>query len=339
MQRFVAAIFFLVCGLVLVSLDHASPKDRRIQFAPHFVQGATLRYLIETNTSSNEHMTTPIIDSEAGTQFKRETSFLVRLDVLAVRPAGLDAAGVAIRLRATFEKSHADSSTDASAPDQGSLDDEIDKLAGHSFEFTLAANSQPSDVKGLDEITTNRAAAQAALAWVPVLANVGGFPRDGVELGQKWTAEHAVFDLPLAGMTWRSESSYVRNEPCESGPVVKNAAAGAAQTQQQNQGQQMCAVILNHFSISRHGSEHADATPEDYRRQGLRTSGKWTLVGESLNSVSLNDGFLVSSTQTATQDMDYEIASASSGSRIHQVAHTKTQTEINLIRDSAASSR
>lgn len=337
MQRFAASVLFLFCALVLVSADQASSKDRRIQLAPHFVQGATLRYLIDTNTSSNEHITTPIIDAEGGTQFKRETSFLVRLDVLAVRVGGLDAAAAeAIRLRATFEKSHADSSTDASASEQASLDDEIDKLEGHSFEFTLGADSQPSDVKGLSEITANRAAAQAALAWIPVLANAGGFPHDGVELGQKWAAEHPVSDLPLTGMTWHSESTYVRNEPCGSGAPGRSVATSPAQNQAQSQ--EMCAVILTHFSISRHGSEHSDATPEDYRRNGLRTFGKWTVSGESLNSVSVDDGFLVSSTQTATQDMDYEIVSASSGSRIHQVAHTKTQTEINVVRESAVSS-
>ncbi len=97
------------------------------------------------------------------------------------------------------------------------------------------------------------------------------------------------------------------------------------------QSQESCAVILTHFEISRRGSEHSDATPDEYRHNGLRTSGKWTGSGQSLNSVSLVSGFLVSSSQTATQDMDYEIASAASGSAIHQVGRTTTQTEISLI--------
>lgn len=330
MQRFASAASLLAFTVLVLSATSSNSNDRRIQLAPHFVQGATLRYRIETNTDSNSHTTAPIIDTQGGTQFKQAISFLVRLDVLGVRPAEkTEGVSNAVHFRATFEESHSDSTTDAAAPEQISLDDEIDKLAGHSFEFTLSPGAEPSDVKGLDEITTNRAVAQSALAWIPVLANIGSFPPDGIEIGQKWNSEHAVSGFPLTGMTWRSESTYLRDDPCGSAPISNKPSVATP-------AHETCAVILTRFDMSRHGSEHSDATPDDYRRNGLRTSGKWTVSGESLNSVSLADGFLVSSTQTATQDMDYEIVSASSGSRIHQVGHTTTQTEISLDREAAA---
>ena len=66
-------------------------------------------------------------------------------------------------------------------------------------------------------------------------------------------------------------------------------------------------------------------------RNGLRTSGKWTASGESLSSISLANGFLVNSTQSATQDMDYIIESASSHSQIHHVGRTSTQTDITAL--------
>lgn len=332
MQRF-AAVILVLLTLALLSGNLAESKDRRVHLAPHFVAGATLRYRIQTDTTSDEHMTTPVIDAQGGTQMKQTTAFVVRLDVLGVRPAQTSgSADEAVRFRATFEESHAYSQTDASPLNRGSLDDSIDKLAGHSFEFTLS-NGAEEDVKGLDELTTDRAAAQSALAWIPVLADVGSFPREGIELGQKWNSERPLFGFPLAGMIWRSESSYLRDEPCGNPAAGKNNAGAEA-----TDGRETCAVILTRFEMSRHGSEHSDATPEDYRRNGLRTSGKWTVSGESLNSVSLSDGFLVSSTQTAAQDMDYEIVSASSGSRIHQVGHTKTQTEITFLRHAALAS-
>ena len=92
-----------------------------------------------------------------------------------------------------------------------------------------------------------------------------------------------------------------------------------------------CAVILTHFEILHRGSSGPDGTPEEYRRNGLRTSGSWTGSGESLDTISLATGFLESSTQTSTQNMDYEITSASTGSRIHQVSQVQSQSEIALV--------
>jgi len=327
----VAALAFLAfLSTVPASAPSADSKAGHIQLSPHFVEGATLRYRIEANTSSDQHTATPIVDSQSGSKFQQMTIFLVRLDVLGVRPAvAPQDSAREIRFRATFEKSRSNSSTDASLPPQNSLDEGIDSLEGHSFEFTLGPAAEPSSVTGLDQLTQNRAAAEAALEWIPVLANAGNLPTDGVLVGQKWSSEHPVSGLPLAGVIWRSESTYLRDEPCPGTTVASNSAPPHTQ--------ELCAVIITHFDMSRRGSQHADATPDDYRRNGLRTSGKWNAIGESLNSVSLSDGFLVASTQTAAQDMDYEILSASSGSRIRQVGHTNTRTEINLVRDATIS--
>jgi hypothetical protein len=90
-------------------------------------------------------------------------------------------------------------------------------------------------------------------------------------------------------------------------------------------------VILTRFEISRQGSARSDATPEDYRRNGLRTSGTWLGSGEALESVSLETGLLVSSTQTSKEDADYEITSVATGSRIHEQGHVQSQSEITLV--------
>ena len=93
----------------------------------------------------------------------------------------------------------------------------------------------------------------------------------------------------------------------------------------------MCAVILTKFEIERHASARADATPDDYRKSGLRTSGKWSGSGESMESISLATGMLVSSTQTSEQDVDYDIVSTNTGSAIHRTGHVTTKTEITLL--------
>jgi hypothetical protein len=92
-----------------------------------------------------------------------------------------------------------------------------------------------------------------------------------------------------------------------------------------------CAVILTRFEILRRGSTHSDATPDEYRRNGLRTSGTWTGSGESLDSISLANGLLVSSTQSSTQIMDYVVTSAGAGTSIHHSGKVQTQSEITLV--------
>jgi hypothetical protein len=330
MTRFAALRLPSVLSLVLFSAAFARTTDRRVQLTPHFAQGTTLRYRIETRTASDEHRTSPVVSNEGGGPFKQTTSFVVRLDVLAMLQTAQGAANF-VRFGATFEKSHAESASGGSALDQSplgnALDDSIDQFEGRSFEFTIGPDGQIASVKGLDELTTNRDAADRALSWITVLSNAGSLPRGGVEIGQKWKSDKTLTGLPLADVIWRTESSYLRDEPCGTPSSVSNPNNPAAPAQ----SQESCAVILTHFEISRRGSEHSDATPDDYRRNGLRTSGKWTGSGQSLNSISLASGFLVSSSQTATQDMDYEIVSAASGSAIHQVGRTTTQTEIGLI--------
>jgi hypothetical protein len=95
-------------------------------------------------------------------------------------------------------------------------------------------------------------------------------------------------------------------------------------------------VILTSFDILRRGSANADATPEDYRHNGLRTSGTWTGKGESLDTIALQSGMLLRSTQTSTQKMDFEIVSALSGSKIHYAGQVEAHSEITLMPNTAA---
>jgi hypothetical protein len=154
-----------------------------------------------------------------------------------------------------------------------------------------------------------------------------GFPRDGIAIGQKWRSERPLTGSPLSGLVWRAESTYLRDEPCHSS-VGANISGNPPGTRQD-----ICAVVLTHFRVFRRGSAHSDATPEEYRRNGLRTTGTWTGSGESLDSISLATGLLVSSTQTSTQNMDYEITSASTGSSIHRVGQVQSQSVTTLVPD------
>jgi hypothetical protein len=309
--------------LLSVALFAAARSEKQVHFVPRFTGGESVRYRIETRTSSNEHTVTPIINPEGASRYEQSTSLVLRLDVLSV-PSSSPSSNAASRFRATFELASSDSQANAYAPQAVKLDDAVDNLKGQSFEFSIALGNKLADVQGLGKIAPDRDVAARVLSWVHVLFAPTDIPAEGVQVGQKWSNERPLADLPLTGIIWRNESRYLRNESCAASSGVTSDASSEAEGK--------CAVLLTRFSIFRHGSDHSDATPEAYIHNGLRTSGKWTGSGESLDAISLASGLLVSSTQTAAQEMDYEIRSASSNSRIHHTGRTTTQTEITLLR-------
>jgi len=299
--------------LLLVLIAVAAASSQRVRLAPRLTPGETLRYRIESRSTTTGKTTTPIVNPEGGTQASQAIHLVVRLDVLDAQPAAAAGSGE-VHLRATYEKSSAESESDAFDPDAASFGDQYARFEGQSIEFTMKPGGLLGDFKGLEEVFADRSAAEPVVSWLEALASGAGFPREGISIGQKWTSERPLDGAPLSGLTWRTESTYLRNEPCKS--------SGSASD---------CAVILTRFRILRRGSVHPDATPEEYRRNGLRTSGSWTGSGESLDSISLSTGLLVNSTQTGTQDMDYEITSASTGSSIHHKGQVRTQSEITLL--------
>ena len=95
-------------------------------------------------------------------------------------------------------------------------------------------------------------------------------------------------------------------------------------------------MVLTEFSLVRHGSR-SEQTPEEYLRNGLRTSGAWTGSGESLDSISLATGRVIRSIQSSTQDLDFAIASTNTGSRMTYKGKIESQTQIYLLPPAAAS--
>jgi len=314
----------LSAGLPVIALVLVAAANQKVRIAPRFLPGATLYYQIESRTTTTGKTTTPITNPEGGSQSSQTIHLLIHLEVLEASRGGPHGP-TAARLRATYEKSSAKSESDAFDPEGSSLEDQYRRIQGRSIEFTIEPDGQLADFKGLDQLSTDPSAAAPVISWLDGLSSGSGFPKNGISIGQKWRGERPIPGTPLSGLTWLTESTYLRNEPC-----------GSRDSATRTEATDSCAVILTRFEISRHGSPHSDATPEDYRRNGLRTSGTWTGSGESLDSISLTDGLLVSSTQTSTQDMDYEIVSASTGSKIHHTGRTQSQSVITLAPPPAA---
>jgi hypothetical protein len=324
-RRANALRFSLFAILPLIVLTLAAGARERVHIAPKFSPGRTLRYRIESSTRTTGKTTTPIANPEGGTQSSESIRLLVRLETLDAPPSGK------FKIRATYEKSSADSESDALDLQASAFADQYNRLEGRSFEFTIEPGGNFTGVTDSTALPPGQSAAEPALFWLQALSVASTFPKNGVVIGQKWKSEQLLADAPLSGLIRRSESTYLRNEPCGAPHIPKSSAAKTSAASDSSSGE--CAVILTRFELLRRGSTHSDATPEEYRRNGLRTSGTWTGSGESLDSISLSSGLLAASTQSSTQNMDYEIISAGNGSSIHRVGKVQTHSEIALVPD------
>jgi hypothetical protein len=335
--QLIVAVIFCVCVATL-----ASPAGERLHLRPKFIVGQILRYQIITRTTTTSNTTTPIVNAEGASQLKQTLLMQLRIDVLAVDPGANGAPGT-VRLRATYEKASATSESDTFDPDAATLVDQFDKLEGRAVEFTIDADGKLSHVAGLDNLLANPIASNTVRSSMAGLSASALFPKEGIAIGQKWTNERPLENTPLAGLSWRTESTYVRDESVPASTSDDAATPATANTNAASQStgttasptapaaDTPCAIIVTKFQIFRHGSEHGDATPPDYIHNGLRTSGTWTGSGQSLDSISLTTGLVVRSTQTTTQNMDFEILSPTTGSKIHYVGQVETESHVSLL--------
>jgi hypothetical protein len=314
--------------VALIAWSISAFANQKERLAPQFIPGEIFHYQIESHTIDSVKTTTPIADPESGSRSSQTLDLLIRLDVLSPAPGSPPGA---THFRVTYEKSHADAESDAFDPTGPSFEEQYSSIEGRSFDFTLGPEGKITDIRGLDAIFPNRATAEPAYSWIDGLFPQRVFPRDGISTGQKWKSERDVTSMPLDDLVWLSDSTYLRSESCA---AKAPAAAPSASANPAANPPPACATVLIRYQMSRRGSPHSDATPPGYRENGLRTSGSWTGSGNSLDSISLATGLLVSSTENSTQDVDYKITSARSGSSIQRKGRVQSQVIITLVPDS-----
>lgn len=248
---------------------------------------------------------------------------LVRVDALGLEPA---AGHQRVALRATCEKSSAEVRSDAYDPQAAALEQEARKLEGTSAEFGLGSDGSLTALVGSEDPPAPAAGTlRVRDALVAVLAGTT-FPVRGIRLGEKWSQEKLLEELPLAGIQQHEVSTYVRDEACHLDTGIDASATGAAAKSGPAEG---CAVILSEFETRQ--ERLADPTPEDFRHNGLRTAGRWSRRGQTLASLALSDGRLMRATETYTQQMNLSITSNLSGSRLNYGGEIKSETEITLL--------
>ncbi len=323
---------YAVAISVLCSMAQAGSATERVRIVAHFTPGEVLHYQFEIRTNASTHGNGPIVDPQGASQLQKSASVLVRLEVLRVESASPDSTG-RVRLRATYEKSEVISQSDALDPQEVGIEEQYRKLQGHSIEFTLESDGLVHDVSGLDDILKNPAAAADVSKWLAGMTFASSAPRRAIAIGEKWSFERPVPGAPLAGLAWRAESTYLRDEPCR--PALPAASASSpgnsAASPSAPKQTETCAIILTRLQML---PPNRDPTPEDYRKKGLRTSGKWIGKGENLSAISLTTGLAVSVTETGTEEMDFTVATATGQSRLHYTGKVHTESVITLLPES-----
>ena len=299
----------------------SSSPPAALDLRPKFAPGQSLRYRMELVTKTETSSSGVVQDPQGPSQLIVTWDATVRIDVLppdAAPPANAAPQGQspapALRLRMTYEKSTATIQSDSYDPSAAGIQDQYQRLQGHAVEFALDAHGKITGVSGGDDVFETPQAARDAQAWVEQLSSGLGAPGTSAAPGQHWDSEEPAPGIPLPGMTWHTDSTYQRNEPCRESPP---AAAGPPSSA--TAGGETCAVILTRVSLvppksqpkSESGANKKSAAPSAADpnspgaiANGMQTTGTWTGSSESVIYVSLRTGWVVSVTQSGDEQMD-----------------------------------
>jgi hypothetical protein len=303
------------------------PASARISLSPRFLPGQVFRYAMEFETTTATSRSGIAHDSEGPSSLVVTWDAVVRMEVL---PATDNLPG-AIRLRTTYEKSDATIHTDTFDPTAAETQEQYRKLEGKVVEFTLDAAGKIVSVSGIEGVTEGGKASQAARQWIAQLDASSGAPAGGVTIGQKWSADQAASSLPLAGLVWRSSTEYLRNEPCNPpNPDVPEKPLATDSTTAKSSDEN-CAVLLTHLNLVQPKPVH-DPTPDEYRKNGVTSAGKWEGSGQSLVYVSLRTGTVISITQTGLEEMDVTLTSTKNTS-MHYEGTIQSRSQVALLAD------
>ncbi len=275
----------------------SATAPQKVTLTPQYVQGQVIRYQMQATTITDARHGGAIRDPQGSTKLTVVWNAITRLEVLSIEKNVQGNPTGTMRLRSTYEKSEATAESGSYDPESVSIEEKYRALEGKSFEYTVDAAGQISKIEGFEGGDGPGTPADAIRNSLGQVSSGANGPRAGIIIGQTWTTDLPVPSAPLAGLTWRSHSTYERNEPCQLAANASSPAPANGET---------CAVILTKLSLvgSRSGK---DATPESYRKMGLTTAGTWTGEGDTLSYVSIISGRLVSVTQSSTEKMDFTL--------------------------------
>lgn len=273
--------------------------------APQLAPGLTLRYQLDIRTTHDATVSGAVENPQGGQRLSVRFGAVLKLE--AIEPVAGEA-----QVRATVEQVSVVIGGDTFDPTVAALEHRYEQLEGFTTTFAPTRLQPPAP----DTPDASVSAEGWLLALISRLASGPG------ESAASASREQPVDSAPLKGTVLRIESSYLRDEPC--GGQGERAATAAASL-----AGEPCAVILTHSTLMQTSSQR-DRTPPDYRERGLHTSGRWEGTGESLAYVARRTGWVVSITESQTEQMDFTIT-REDGEVVHrQRGSVETQTNLLL---------
>ncbi len=303
-----------------------------VVFTPQYRPGDSLRYQISFYSQSSQLTGGAISNPQGARDLSIRVEITLRLEVLPpvvssapvprVPPPAPGAEGpehAPLRLRAVYERVTPSVSGDTFDPQANLLLAQYRRLQGRTIEFQLGPRGEVQYISGLREVLQDPQSLEEARSWLQQLGAGLTAPVTGSAPGQSWEEREAVPGAPLAGMELHTTSTYQRDEPCRV----------------EDPGGEQCAVLLKRYTLGQRPGTR-NSTPEEFRSQGMLTSGVWSGHGESLIHVSLRSGRTISVSQTGEEMMDLTIRHNYGGPPMRYGGHSTTESHMLLLGESSA---
>lgn len=280
-------------GILAAVAGTAAGSNRRSTLLPHLRHGQALTYQIRVRVNKQTRSESRVAMPGMAESGPVDVNRVIRAEVVEVAAANP-------RTKLVLRVQVLNPAEDES------------RMASKTFELAFrhdgtAVSSHEAAELSADDTT-------AWQAWLARFAQAWTLPEKGVKPGDKWNAAESIAGTPLAGLYWKKESQYVREDQC---PAARAAS-------------ERCAVLVTTATLKQRSSPR-EATPDEYRLRQLKTTGKANGRNEVFTYISLSNGIVVRSSEDAAQFMDVVIAKSDGSNRVHFNVDAKSSTEMLLV--------
>lgn len=302
------------CTFFLAAISGTPLPGQRLHLAPHLHQGQSFAYQLEFSGTRGIKVESRVITPSTSPNTPLRALCLLQVHVVQVNASGFRLTTyLSERPSPNDHVNEAAPAWPAGVPDQ-------------RVSVFIATDGTASQINGIEQLTP--AQQFAWNAWLARFTSAMTFPAAGVRKGQQWRMnEPENTPSPIAGLFWKKEFKYMRDEPCTTAPPRASSGNRASTASSDT-----CALIFVTSSL-RQKSSPKDATPGDYRQRGLATRGAVRGENETVLHISLRTGFLTRSTEDAKQSLNAVVALADGSNQVRYLMNATSHSRIELLPD------
>jgi hypothetical protein len=285
---------WLFVALALMPVNIRS-SEKNFKLVPELRSGQVLRYEIHGRVEQYTKTKSPVTKYSVPRDVKQDFSAVLRINITQV-----DVVDGKPLVSAQSEFEYPDKIESGSTAAQK-----------HPVEFTLDSKGQVKRVAGLDDLETVEQIAWQF--WIAQFAFGWTIAGRNVKAGETWKSEEPVSaPAPIARLVWERQTTVGDNGKC------------AVDVKED------CTAFLTTAWLKQKSSP-ADATPEDFRLNNLKTSGMVSGKNETYDSISEQTGLLMRGTEDVKQSMDVQIAKADASNSVSYTMEAGSHFEMVLL--------